>query len=84
MSKQTAIDWLIEEIAIPEMLHTRGKIDYSHMVKRKNEIIAKAKEMEREQIIDAYDDALGVGRGGVKKEYAEQYYTKKYGGNNEQ
>jgi hypothetical protein len=88
MSKQTAIDWLIKELTILNMLHIKGKIDTSHMVNRKNEIIAKAKEMEREQIEAAYIEGQSLMAKSVTnsmiKANSESYYEETYGGNNEQ
>ena len=60
--KQTAVEWLIEQL-IPKDQH-EGIID----------IIEEAKEMEKEQIKDAYNF-------GIKDEYvigAEQYYNETF------
>lgn len=63
--KQTAVEWLFKNIWLnpPENLY---------------EIIDKAKELEKQQIIDAYD--LGMGHyGGVnRRSDAEQYYKDTY------
>jgi hypothetical protein len=69
MKNQTALEWLIEQVYLP--------------IDAPNEIIEQAKEMERQQIIDAY-------RQGVTDEYgdtldfskdpsAEEYYNETYG-----
>jgi len=88
MSKKTSIDWLIQELTILNMLHIKGKIDTSHMVKRKNEIIAKAKEMEHKQIEEAYIEGQSLMAKSVTnsmiKANSESYYEETYGGNNEQ
>ncbi len=64
MSKQTAVEWFIEELF--------KKIDYIQVDPR---IINQAKAMEREQIIDAYDkNKMG------RVDYGEQYYNETYKG----
>jgi hypothetical protein len=74
--KQTAVEWLVEQIQL-------GKIEviYSdkiHSIKCIPEIVQQAKLMEKEQIIKAVYDSMGtnfdpnMGR-------AEQYYKEKYG-----
>jgi hypothetical protein len=68
MSKQTAVDWLIEK------LPTINKYDPYY-----EEIIQKAKAMEKEQIIEAYIEASE--NPALILEDAEQYYKKTY--NNE-
>ena len=59
MSKQTAVEWLIEEIHI-----------YSKWIPE--HIQEQAKAMEREQIIDAYNN------GDLRS--ADLYYNETYGG----
>ena len=58
----TAIEWLIEELA-------NNGIDHIYLV---SDIIDKAKEMEKQQIIDAHLD--GQSLVSCKDEYAVQYY----------
>ena len=72
-TKQTAVDWLIEQLRKP----TANYIPIF-------EIINKAKEMEKEQIINAFwkgDNTDCTSEQNVK-EFAEQYYDKTYGGGN--
>jgi hypothetical protein len=64
--KQTAVDWLIEYC-------DRG------IVSIPNNIIDKAKEMEKEQIIDSYNNADSVDENNIGWKSAEQYYKKTYG-----
>ena len=59
----TAIEWLIEELA-------NNGIDHIYLV---SDIIDKAKEMEKQQIIDAHLD--GQSLVSCKDEYADKYYT---------
>ena len=61
--KQTAVEWLVEQ-------YTQGNYSW--------EVYDKAKEMEKQQILIAYD----MGDGDVRYQ-PEQYYEQTYGGNNE-
>jgi phosphoribosylaminoimidazole (AIR) synthetase len=63
-TKQTAVDWLIEQL-------TRPTANYIPIF----EIINKAKEMEKEQIINAFNNG--------ENKSAQLYYNETYGGNNE-
>ncbi len=45
--KQTAVEWLVEELTLPE---------YGDNPKWVKEVITKAKEMEKQQIIDSYNE----------------------------
>jgi hypothetical protein len=61
--KQTAVEWLAERCGLQAL----------------EDVIAEAKQMEKEQIVKAYI-ADSVLRLSTK---AEQYYNETYGGNNE-
>ena len=68
--KQTAVDWLAEQI-------TTVKWKMSDVTDR-NSIIEQAKAMEREQIIDAYLKDIGkvtIDKALVHWDKAEQYYN---------
>jgi hypothetical protein len=71
-SKQTAVEWLAET------LRFANKELYAEMY----EDIEQAKEMEKQQIINAYQagdgDAYNLEE---TKTWAEQYYNETYGGN---
>jgi hypothetical protein len=66
-NKQTAVEWLYNEL-----LHSEPYIlEWMKLLKQ-------AKEMEKQQIIDAYDKGeFNLGCNGD----AEQYYQQTYGGN---
>jgi hypothetical protein len=69
--KQTAVEWLVEKIKL------KYDIDFYHI---KNDI-NQAKEMEKQQIIDARVTAPLINtpfESDYKKE-SEQYYTENYG-----
>jgi hypothetical protein len=64
--KQTPVEYLVEQL-IPKAL---SEEQYYH--------IRKAKEMEKQQIIDAYNSGQQI----PPFDYAEEYYTQTYGGQN--
>ena len=66
MSKQTAVEWLIDKIE--KNIH--------HTIKIPNEYFEQAKAMEKEQISIAYQSD----RIPCSDEDAEQYYNETYGG----
>jgi len=76
MSKQTATDYLIQEIKNDTFIHSKSTKEW-------NEIFRKALQMEREQIIEAANNGckgmcmIDTSRDG------KQYYQKTYGGQDE-
>jgi hypothetical protein len=77
MKKQTAVQWLVEQIE-------SGKIEivYSnkiHSIKCIPEILEQAKAMEKEQIIESAERLKWVDYSLVKS--GEDYYNETYGGN---
>ncbi len=70
--KQTAVEWLAEQI-------TTVKWKMSDITDR-NSIIEKAKEMEKEQIMSAFDFGVYDGGGSIKKYKmsGEQYYNETF------
>lgn len=71
--KQTALEWFSDEIS--EII---GRIPLSQEKEEKLiQTLEKAKEMEKQQIFDAWNDGLyGSLRKGEDK--AEQYYNEKF------
>jgi hypothetical protein len=65
IKKQTAVDWVIEQLT-PSISLQQKHID---------ELKEKAKEMEKKQIKDAYE------QGDIQIVNGEQYYEQTYGGN---
>jgi hypothetical protein len=66
--KQTAVEW--QHIELSKFLY--GKSEFTDA----NDILIKAKEMEKQQIIDAYEDGnydCGMGRS-----ESEQYYNETF------
>jgi hypothetical protein len=67
MSKQTAVEWLEQEFI--KLESTVGVFGVMY------ELIEKAKQMEKEQIEEAYNAWYQL--------TGEQYYNETYGGNND-
>jgi hypothetical protein len=95
-TKQTAVDWLVEQILVKFEDHMNDdyEIDYSKPPRLKfynafidstdlSEYVNKAKQMEREQIKDAWinGDIHGCLWEEDNKLYAEQYYNETYENN---
>jgi hypothetical protein len=74
--KQTAVEWLVENI--PDL----GKYIPFGVSIELHAKFQQAKEMEKQQIKDAWEDAEGY-NDLTNKNLAEQYYNETYGGNNE-
>jgi len=70
MNNKTAVEWLFDMINNPN--------DNQVMAFK---LLAKAKQIEREQIIDAYGNIKLDDDGNILN--GEQYYNETYGGNNE-
>ena len=73
MSKQTAVEWLVEQIDNPHTLYWL------------NEAIEQAKKMEKEQIENAFQDGKWDWSehitNGTESKDLTQYYKETYGGN---
>ena len=70
-NKQTAVEWLKKELeAYGSSSHLN--LDWETF----DELIKQAKEMEKQQIIDAWED----GHDSFSTRNAEQYYNETYGG----
>ena len=65
---QTAVNWLIDQISSKE---NQEKLTGREWL----EVVEKAKEMEKEQIVNAWDD----GKDSFSTRNAEQYYNETYG-----
>ena len=74
-NKQTAVEWLIEQIESCKitMYNDGNRKKLISLVE--GNLIEQAKEIEKEQIIDAWD----VGKDSFSSMSAEQYYNETYG-----
>jgi hypothetical protein len=78
MSKQTAVQFLIEKIDFDANVRCFSKDEWK-------EIFEQAMQMEKEQIVDAYTECWmnDGGNGFHKVKEAESYYNETYGGQDE-
>ena len=73
MSKQTSVDFLIEEFSA-----IFGKVNFTAMQGLLlKDAVEKAKEMEKEQIIDAFKEG-NLYHGWALKHEPEKYYNETY------
>jgi hypothetical protein len=66
-SKQTAVEWLIDQLIKYEFVPKGTHSD--------NVLFHKAKEMEKEQIIDAYSDGAKGGANGGKGQHKDGWVS---------
>ena len=82
MKKQTAVEWMVEQV---ELISNNKTLSKKDAVKLYDEVIQKAKAMEKEQTIKsmeiAFNDMLKIQAGGESpyKDW-EQYFQETYGG----
>ena len=80
--KQTALDWYIEQLDKLEYEYENKGIGILKYIDRSKEIRNQAKQMEKEQMIDAILDNRNITSQVTLKD-AEHYFNELYGGNNE-
>ena len=78
MSKITAVEWYAQEDTNLTLLYLAGKIKEAELGFKKMDLFHKALAMEREQIEDAYGDALN----GHRVDFCNRndYYNETYEG----
>jgi hypothetical protein len=72
--KQTAVEWLVNSLS--ELEHTKHLYKLIDYRIKKQKLIDQAKQMEKEQIIEAHLD--GQSLVSCKDEYAELYYNETF------
>jgi hypothetical protein len=81
MKKQTAVEWMVEQV---ELISNNKTLSKKDAVKLYDEVIQKAKAMEMEQIEDAWDKRCYHGvvsqTWHIEAKNGEQYYNETYGG----
>ena len=70
MKQQTAVEWLINQ------LHKKQYGDYPEL--SYNKMFDQAKEMEKQQIADAYESGQNETANGYYIRLGEQFYNKNY------
>ena len=80
MAQQTAVEWLIEQLVeLDKELDGIRKSDDSTVVKlNPTRIYDQAKQMERQEIIDAHNEGFADSYGFPSKRTGEQYYNETY------
>ncbi len=73
MKNKTAVEWYKQELNKIELKYLNKIIDRKVYMDLKSQAFEQAKEMEREQIIEAWED---VGTDGVTT--AEEYYNETF------
>ena len=79
--KQTAVEWLFDRMVGLAEDYDDGKINYITYINGVNHFLDQAKEMDKEQKIDAYNQGRHNGQTnwGVGNDItAEQYYKETY------
>jgi hypothetical protein len=69
-TKQTAVEWLLQQV------NRKGWGNY--MIDIPKEIIEQAKQMEKQQVVNAWKDAEGYNDTDATK-HGEKYYNETYG-----
>ena len=80
--QQTAVDWYIEKLLDLDYEYAKGLITLAVWSERKKSLIEQAKEMEKEQIKNAFcngDNTDCTSEQNIE-EFAEQYYNETYRG----
>ena len=76
---ETAVQWLIDETMKLVVQYTQGTLNEDTLDDVIYEIGTKAKEMEKEQIMDAYEDGIYHNTfGNENYESSEEYYHKTF------
>jgi hypothetical protein len=79
MSKQTAVEWLDNELWALKLKLRGGEISLDFYFEQKIKLINQAKQMEKEQIKEAYMSALPYGlEYSHYDKYANKYYNETY------
>lgn len=79
MEKQTAVEWLANEIIELEEKLRQELININHFMDSKDKLVNKALEMEKEQIIEAHKQAsMEAGFEDSAEDWANEYWERNY------
>lgn len=83
--KQTAVDYVRDEAVKLVVQAMQGILNEDTLENKISQIVTKALQMEKEQIVDAYTECWmnDGGNGFHKVKEAESYYNETYGGTDE-
>jgi hypothetical protein len=76
--KQTAVDWLSEQLLNLDIEFDSILINRANYWVKRNNILEQAKEMEKQQIIDAHLDGQCFSIAIEEIDYAEEYYNETF------
>jgi hypothetical protein len=79
MKKLTAFEWYIEQHNL--LVEECDNMPFDERLKRFLRLVDQAKEMEKEQIIEAVNKGWNYHEDGFVSWMGEQYYNETYGGN---
>jgi len=68
--KQTAVEWLFEQLCSEKLSWNKDSNDKLFFDKITSDILQQAKEMEKQQIIDAYES--------LEHRHGENYYNETF------
>jgi hypothetical protein len=72
--QQTAVEWYAEEAMRLEIKKTKGNISVYQMINELSNVLNQAKEMEKEQIENAFENGMNA----VNINNLEQYYNETF------
>ena len=85
--KQTAVEWLVKKLADLTFNYIAGFLTKKEYDTQCNKVIAQAKEMDKQQKMDAYqhgrdDENCALSDGAMAPDYenADEWYQGEYGG----
>ena len=73
--KQTAVEWLFQELERMENMFDKNSYEYQTVI---TQTLEQAKEMEKQQIIDAHLDGQNFSVAIEEIDYAKQYYNETF------
>ena len=76
--KQTAVQWYAIESGKLEVERAKGYLTFSQMFDKMLEILKQAKEMEKEQIIQAYETAMETDIYNEPLKIGKDYYNETF------
>ena len=79
--KQTAVEWYAEQSMLLELKRAKGNISITQMLNELSNILEQAKEMEKQQLVEAHGNKLKKSKDEGNYEYwfsGEDYYNKTF------
>ena len=81
MKKQTAVEWLFEQVCSEKLSWNKDNMGKLFIDLKTSDIFQRAKAMEKEQVVEAHDEARIYRLKNVwKHDDGKRYYNETYGG----